>query len=97
MPVPLRELFSDDADWRARERAAALELARLHRWDCVHTRITLGTGEYKLSVKSGSTYIEVPGMPKITPEVDRDRFLSLLANARLNGETEAKVRRTLQG
>ena len=97
MPVPLRELFSDDADWRARERAAALELARLHQWDCVHTRITLAPGEYKLSVKGGSTYIEIPGMPKIAPEVDRGRFLSLLANARLDGVTEAKVRRTLQG
>ena len=96
MPAPLRELFSDGARWRARERAAALELARLHQWDCVHTRITLAPGEYKLSVKSGSTYIEIPGMPKIAPEVDRDRFLSLLANARLDGETEAKVRRTLQ-
>ena len=97
MPTPLRELFGDGANWRARESATALELARLHQWDCVHTRITLTPGEYKLSVKGGSTYLEIPGMPKITPEVDRDRFLSLLANVRLDGATEAKVRRTLQG
>ena len=96
MPVPLRELFGDDADWRARKRAAALELARLHRWDCVHTRITLAPGDYKLSVKGGAAHLEIPGIPKIAPEVDRDRFLSLLANARLDGETEARVRRTLQ-
>ena len=54
-------------------------------------------GEYKLSVKGGSTYLEVPGIPKTAPDVDRDRFLSLLADARPDGETEAKVRRTLQG
>jgi len=95
-PVPLRQLFGDDAHWRAKERAAALELARLHRWDCVHTRITLAPGEYNLSVKGGSTHIEVPGIPKLAPEVDRDRFLSLLANARLDSETETKVRRTLR-
>ena len=96
MPVLLRELFGDGGDWRASERAAALELARLYKWDCVRTRINLGPGEYKLTVKRGSTYIELPGTPKIDPEIERDQFLSLLANARLDGETEAKVRRILR-
>lgn len=97
MPIPLRKLFGDGADWRARDRAAALELARLYKWDCVRTRINLGPGEYKLAVKSGSTYIELPGTPKIDLEIERDQFLSLLANARLDRETEAKVRRMLRG
>ena len=97
MPVPLRELFGKDADWRTKERAAALDLARLCQWDCVRTLITLAPGEYKLSVQSGSTHIEIRGVPKIAPDVDRDRFLDLLANARLDGETEARVRRKLQG
>ena len=96
MPVPLRELLNDGSDWSASKKAAALELARLHKWNCVHTRINLGPGEYKLTVKSGSTYIELPGTPKMDPEVDRDRFLSLLANTRPDCETEAKVRRMLR-
>ena len=96
MPMPLRELFGDGANWRASERSAALELARLCKWNCVRTRINLGPGEYKLTVKRGSTYIELPGTPKIDPEIERDQFLSLLADARLDGETEAKVRRILR-
>ena len=94
-PIPLRELFVDRAEWRAREKSAALELARIRRWDCVHTRINLVPGEYKLTVKSGSAYLELPGTPKISPEIDRDRFLRLLANTRLDCETETKVRRML--
>ena len=79
-----------------RWRAAALELARLYKWDCVRTRINLGPGEYKLTVRHGSTYIDIPGTPKIDPEIERDKFLSLLADARLDGGTEAKVRRMLR-
>ena len=94
-PLPLRELFADRAEWRAREESAALELARLRRWDCVHTRINLVPGEYRLTVKSGSAYLELPGTPKISPEIERDRFLRLIANTRLDCETETKVRRML--
>ena len=96
MPAPLRELFGDGADWHAGERAAALALARRQKWDCVHTRINLGPGEYRLTVKRGSTYIDLPGTPKIDPEVDRDRFLSLLSNTRPDRDTESAVRRMLR-
>ena len=67
---PLRELFGDGSAWRAREKSAALGLARTQKWDCVHTRINLGPGEYRLTVKGGSTVIELPGEPRIEPEVD---------------------------
>ena len=50
---PLRELFGDGATWRAGEKSAALELSKAHKWDCVHTRISLGPGEYRLTVKGG--------------------------------------------
>ena len=96
VPTPLRELFGDRADWRARERAAALKLVHLCKWDCVRTRINLGPGEYKLTIKHGSTYIELPGTPKIDPEIERDQFISLLANTRLDRETEAKIQRMLR-
>ena len=40
--------------------------------------------------------MEVPGEPRIVPEVDVARFFDLLATARLDPETEAKVRKQLQ-
>ena len=92
---PLRELFGDGSNWRSPERSAALALARARKWDCVHTRIGLGPGAYTLTVKGGSTYIDLPGEPRITPEVDRDRFFELLAGARLDHDAEAKVRAAL--
>lgn len=92
---PLRELFGDGSTWRAGERSAALALARMQKWDCVHTRIGLVAGEYRLVVKAGSTSIEVPGEPRISLEVDRDRFFELLSGARLDHATEAKIRKEL--
>ena len=93
---PLRECFGDGTGWGAREKAAALELARLQKWDCVHTRITLVPGEYRLLVRGGSTRIELPGEPRISPEIDRERFFDDLARARLEPKIEAKVRKALR-
>ena len=94
--LPLRELLGDGSAWRSGEKSAALELARAQKWDCVHTRITLGPGEYKLTVKGGSTHIELPGEPRNSPEVEVARFFDLLPTARLDPETEAKVRKQLR-
>ena len=95
-PRPLRELFGDGSTWPSRKKSAALALARAQKWDCVHTRISLGAGEYRLVVKGGTTSIEVPGEPRISPEVDRDRFFDLLSGARLDHAAEAKVRKELE-
>ena len=94
---PLRELFGDGPAWRSRERSAALALARARKWECVHTRIGLGPGEYTLTVKGGATYIDLPGEPRVSPEIDRDRFFALLAGTRLDHDAEAKVRGMLGG
>ena len=94
---PLRELLGDGSVWRAGERTAALELAKSQKWDCVHTRINLGPGEYRLTVKGGSTVIELPGEPRIEPEVERGRFLELLAETRLDPGAEGKARKKLGG
>ena len=94
---PLRELFGDGSAWRSSEKSAALELARSQKWDCVHTRISLAQGEYKLTVEGGRTHIDLPGEPIISPEIDRDRFFDSLAKARPDHKTEAKVRGKLRG
>ena len=95
--LPLRELFGDGSAWRSREQSAALTLARAQKWDCVYTRISLRAGEYRLIVKGGTTSIEVPGEPRISPEVDRGRFFDLLSAARPDHATEAKVREKFGG
>ena len=89
---PLRERFGDGSAWSGREESAALELARRLKWDCVRTRISLGQGEYTLSVRGGELHIDLPGEPRYAPEIDRERFFSLLGEARLDPETDAKVR-----
>ena len=94
---PLRELLGDASAWRAREKSAALALARAQGWECVHTRIRLGPGEYRLRVQGGSMLIEVSGEPRIAPEVDRARFFDLLADARLEPGAEAPARKILRG
>ena len=94
---PLRERFGDGTAWRPGEKSAALELARIQKWDCVFTRISLGAGEYTLTVKGGSIHIELPGEPRISPEIDLDRFFDFLASARFDSKTEAKVRARFRG
>ena len=93
---PMRELFGDGSDWRAREIDAALELARMQKWDCIHTRISLGSGEYRFRIERGSMHIELRGEPKIAPEIDHARFFDYLAKTRLDPKVEKKVRGKLR-
>lgn len=93
---PLRELFGDGSAWRARESRAALELARMQQWDCIHTRISLGRGAYRLTVEGGAVHIDLPGEPQVEPQVDPVRFFQSLATARTGNEVESKVRRVLR-
>ncbi len=94
---PLREMFGDGSAWRSAERSAALTLARLQKWDCVSTQLILGPGEYKFTVKGGSTLIELPGEPRVSPKIDLKRFFDLLARARLDHLTEDRARKLLPG
>ena len=94
---PLRELFGDGSFRRTGEKSAALTLAREQKWDCVHTRVRLGPGGYTLTVKRGATYIDLPGTPRVVPEIDRTRFFQSLAEARLDSDTESKIRDMLAG
>ncbi len=93
---PLRELFGDGSAWGTKESAAALELSRMQKWDCIHTRISLGRGEYRLRVQGGAVHIELPGDPKIVPEIDRTRFFDYLAKMRKDAKVEKKVRGRLR-
>ena len=94
---PLRERFGDGSAWSRPEESAALELARRLKWDCVRTRISLGQGEYTLSIRGGALHIDVPGEPTYASEIDRERFFAHLEGARLDSKTEARVRGKLGG
>ena len=93
----LRELFGSGSGWGRVEQSAALELARTRKWDCIDTRISLGRGEYSLSVSGGSAHIDMPGEPKVTARIDVAKFFDHLAESRLEPRIEAKVRKQLNG
>ena len=77
-PKPLAEWFLES--WSARQRSAALELARFQGWDCIETRLRLGQGGYRLEVGRGGMEIVFPGEPRaVHTAVDKGRFLKLLA------------------
>ena len=90
-PKPLAELFA--GAWNARQRKAAVTLARAQKWtDCLRTRVKLGVGDYALKVGRGGTEIVFPGEARaVETEVDRSRFLTLLGAASIDTEHEAAV------
>ena len=90
-PKPLAELFA--GPWNARQRNAAVSLARAQKWTaCLQTRVKLGAGNYVLKVGRGGTEIVFPGEARaIETDVDRPRFSTLLAAASIDPEHEAAV------
>ena len=94
-PMPLRELFVPGAKgWTTKQREAALLLARESKWsECIHTRINLGKGEYRMVIDGGNVQILLPGDIKaVVTEVDLAQFFSLLGGATTSPKTEKRVR-----
>ena len=96
-PKTLPELFA--GEWNARQRKAAVELARRQKWtDCLQTRVKLGAGEYGLKVTRGGTEIVVPGEARaVETEVDRTRFSTRLAETSVDPKHETAVGEMLAG
>ena len=93
---PLLELFTSEAKWRARQRKAALLLARKSRWDCIETVVRLGGGTYELRVGRGGVQIAFKGEPKaVGVEIHPERFFKCLSHARIEGKLDAEVRKGL--
>lgn len=92
--APLRELFSPgNKEWSAKQKDAALLWAREYKWDCVHTKITLGKGEYRLVIDGNGTHILLPGEIKaVTVEINREDFLNRLSTSPVSDKLEKKVR-----
>lgn len=59
------------------------------------TRITLGQGEYGITVQENSVNIDLRGEPKINSEIELDRFFNYLSKACMDPEVEAGIRKAL--
>ena len=92
--MPLRELFSPkDKVWSAKQKAAAIHLARESKWNCLHTKISLGKGDYRLVIDSVGTHILLPGEVKaVIVEPDMAEFFRKLSETRIAGKLDVKVR-----
>ena len=90
-PKPLAELFA--GPWNARQRNAAVSLARTQKWaECLQTRVKLGAGDYVMKIGRGGTEIVFPGEARaVETDVDRPRFSTRLAAASVDPEQEASV------
>ena len=90
-PKTLAELFA--GEWNARQRKAAVTLAREQKWTgCLQTRVRLGAGDYVLSIGRGGTEIVFPGdVRAVETVVDRQPFLTLLSAAANVPEQEAVI------
>jgi hypothetical protein len=95
--IPLREVLMPGARaWSAKQKHAALTLARELKWECIHTKISLGKGEYKLLVDGGGTHILIEGDVKaVTAEIDPKVLLQKLAETRIPEKLEKTIRSLL--
>ena len=91
-----RELLRDDKVARPKRMEAALDLARIQKWDCISSQIVLRAGEYRLVVSGESVIIEVPSEPRIQPQLNKEVFWKLLAQSRFDRKGEREnIRKSL--
>lgn len=94
--LPLRALLQQAPPKAARE--AALTLARSMDWtaDLITTRISLGKGDYRLTVDGRGAHLLLAGDVKaVASEVDQAALLARLADADVPARVEAELRRLL--
>lgn len=92
--IPLREfLHSKGRTWTSKQNNVALNLAKEFKWDCIHTKVSLSKGEYRLLIDGSGTHIIFPGEVKsVTTEVDPAVFMKKLAETSLPYDVENKIR-----
>ncbi len=101
-PHTFRQLFNPlEKGWNAKQKKAALLLAKNKKWPCINTRITLGKGDYQMKVGSGGgVQILIQGMEKsVIHEVDHRVFLEKLyqelSENRISDRLNDEVRKIL--
>ncbi len=97
-PRTLREhLRAEGKGFSRRQREAALRLARDMGWSgLLHTRISLGRGEYRLVVNGAGAHVLLDGDVKaVTTDVDMEALLARLAEDELPAKLDAEIRNQL--
>jgi len=92
----LRELLTPgDKGWSNKQQQAALLLARDMGWtDLVHTRVSLGKGDYQLQIDGGGAHILLDGEVRaVTTRVEVDGLLERLSSAPLSAKLDAAIRK----
>lgn len=95
---PLRELLQvAGGKWGSRQADAALALARGLGWsDLLHTRISLGKGDYRLQVDGRGAHVLLEGDVKaVVTEVHPEALLGRLSKATVPSKLESAVRENL--
>lgn len=97
-PRPLLELFEPGPQgWSKRQKEAALFLARDCKWSGIRTRITLGSGEYRVKVDGRGTHIFMEGEAKaVITEMEAEQFFANLISHTFTSEQEHKTRALLK-
>ncbi|HKM15560.1 MAG TPA: hypothetical protein VJY63_06530 [Marinospirillum sp.] len=95
-PFLLSEYFSTE-NWSKSRQDAAVYLAKKQKWACVTTRISLGRGDYQLSVGASGVDLVLDGEVKaVRTEVDRVVFDAALAQLPiLDPKLDAELRKLL--
>jgi hypothetical protein len=98
-PLPLREvLAAGPKGWSAPQKEAAQLIAKEGKWDCIQTRVTLGKGDYRISVDGAGLHILIAGEAKaVMTEVDREKFFASLAVEAIPLKLDRKVRELFKG
>ena len=100
-PATFRDLFEPHEDkWSAKQKKAALVLAKFKKWDCIQTVINLGHGEYTFKSTRAGLQIVLDGMEKgVTHKVDQPLFLEhlyrSLSQKAITGRINDEVRKIL--
>ncbi|NWH06342.1 hypothetical protein [Desulfobacter latus] len=100
-PAIFRDLFKPHEDkWTAKQKKAALILAKFKKWDCIQTVINLGHGDYTFTSNRAGLQIVLDGMEKgVTHKVDRPLFLKHLykelSQKTITGRINDEVRKIL--
>lgn len=96
-PESLRELLSARPEGKA-QQAARVTLAKACGWDCVNTRVSLGKGDYSLSVDGRGVHIVFKGEPRcVVTEAGNDVVLKHLETVLVPTDVENAVRSSLTG
>ena len=77
-----------------KSQSNTVEFARIMGWqDLIHTRISLGEGDYRLQVDHSGAHLLLNGEPKaVNTEVDMNALSKRLINATIPLEIEKKIR-----